>query len=99
MQRTPFGWRPNTASRGPIKPAPRREAVRCITLRENTERPVTVTHGTNEIVGLDAAKIRNGVDTVLAGKWKAGCLPQFWDGHSAQRIVDILTARLLPVVK
>ena len=68
--------------------------VPCLTLRENTERPVTVTHGTNEIVGLDSSKIRNGVDTVLAGKWKAGRLPQFWDGHAAQRIVDVLKTRL-----
>jgi len=67
--------------------------VPCLTLRENTERPVTVTHGTNEIVGLDTAKIRNGVDTVLAGKWKTGGLPQFWDGHAAERIVDILKTR------
>lgn len=73
--------------------------VPCLTLRENTERPVTVTHGTNEIVGLDSAKIRNGVDTVLAGKWKVGRLPQFWDGHAAQRIVEILKTRLLPPVK
>jgi len=64
--------------------------VPCLTLRDNTERPVTVTQGTNEIVGLDSAKIRTGVDTVLAGKWKAGRLPQFWDGHAAERIVDIL---------
>jgi UDP-N-acetylglucosamine 2-epimerase (non-hydrolysing) len=69
--------------------------VPCLTLRENTERPVTVTHGTNEIVGLDPAKIRTGVDTVLAGNWKAGRLPQFWDGHAAERIVDILQTRLL----
>jgi UDP-N-acetylglucosamine 2-epimerase (non-hydrolysing) len=66
--------------------------VPCLTLRENTERPVTVTHGTNEIVGLDSAKIRTGVDTVLAGKWKPGRLPQFWDGHAAERIVDVLKA-------
>jgi UDP-N-acetylglucosamine 2-epimerase (non-hydrolysing) len=73
--------------------------VPCLTLRENTERPVTVTHGTNEIVGLDSAKIRNGVDTVLAGKWKSGRLPQFWDGHAAERIVDILKSRLSSSVK
>jgi UDP-N-acetylglucosamine 2-epimerase (non-hydrolysing) len=51
----------------------------CLTLRENTERPVTVTHGTNELVGLDPAKIRDGVDSIPAGRWKAGCLPQFWE--------------------
>jgi UDP-N-acetylglucosamine 2-epimerase (non-hydrolysing) len=73
--------------------------VPCLTLRENTERPVTVRQGTNELVGLDSSKILNGVDTVLAGKWKAGRLPQFWDGHAARRIVDILKTRLLSSVK
>ena len=64
--------------------------VPCLTLRENTERPVTVTEGTNEVVGVNPVKIRKAVDTVLAGKWKTGRLPPFWDGHSAERIVDIL---------
>ena len=64
--------------------------VPCLTLRENTERPVTVTQGTNEIVGLDAGKILGGVDAVLARKWKTGCLPQLWDGHASERIVAIL---------
>jgi UDP-N-acetylglucosamine 2-epimerase (non-hydrolysing) len=73
--------------------------VPCLTLRENTERPVTVTHGTNEIVGLDSAKIRNSVDTVLAGKWKTGRLPQLWDGHAAQRIVDVLMTRVSSFAK
>jgi len=64
--------------------------VPCLTLRENTERPVTVVQGTNEIVGLDPTKIRKAVDAVLAGKWKTGRLPQLWDGHAAERIVEIL---------
>jgi UDP-N-acetylglucosamine 2-epimerase (non-hydrolysing) len=66
--------------------------VPCLTLRENTERPVTVVEGTNEIVGLDPAKIHKGVDDILAGKWKTGSLPQLWDGHAAERIVEILRA-------
>jgi UDP-N-acetylglucosamine 2-epimerase (non-hydrolysing) len=64
--------------------------IPCLTLRENTERPVTVVQGTNEIVGLDPAKIRKAVDAVFAGKWKTGRLPQLWDGHAAERIVEIL---------
>jgi UDP-N-acetylglucosamine 2-epimerase (non-hydrolysing) len=64
--------------------------VPCLTLRENTERPVTVAQGTNEIVGLDPAKIRKAVDIVSAGRWKTGRLPQLWDGHAAERIVGIL---------
>jgi UDP-N-acetylglucosamine 2-epimerase (non-hydrolysing) len=64
--------------------------VPCLTLRENTERPVTVLQGTNEIVGLDPAKIRKAVDAVFAGKRKTGQLPQLWDGYAAERIVEIL---------
>jgi UDP-N-acetylglucosamine 2-epimerase (non-hydrolysing) len=64
--------------------------VPCLTLRENTERPVTAAQGTNEIVGVDPIKIRRAVDAVLAGRWKTGRLPPLWDGHSAERIVDIL---------
>jgi len=68
--------------------------VPCLTLRENTERPVTVEQGTNEIVGVDAVKIRKAVDAVLEGRWKTGRLPELWDGHSAERIVDILKREL-----
>jgi len=64
--------------------------VPCLTLRENTERPVTVLQGTNEIVGVDPIKIRQAVECVLAGRWKDGRLPPLWDGHSAERIVEIL---------
>jgi UDP-N-acetylglucosamine 2-epimerase (non-hydrolysing) len=64
--------------------------IPCLTLRENTERPVTVMQGTNEIVGLDPAKIRKAVDAVFDGKWKTGRLPQLWDGHAAERMVEIL---------
>ncbi len=64
--------------------------VPCLTLRENTERPITVTEGTNEIVGLDPNRILNAVDTVVAGRWKAGRIPHLWDGHAAERIVSVL---------
>ena len=65
--------------------------VPCITLRENTERPITVTKGTNTIVGTDQAKIRNCFDDVMANGGKAGRIPDLWDGHAAERIA----ARLL----
>jgi len=60
--------------------------VPCITLRENTERPITVTQGTNTIVGTDAARIRSCFDDVLATGGKAGRVPELWDGRAADRI-------------
>ena len=64
--------------------------VPCLTLRENTERPVTVTQGTNQIVGQDPARIIAAARETLAGKLKKGRVPQFWDGHAAERIVGVL---------
>ena len=64
--------------------------IPCLTLRENTERPVTVTDGTNVLVGSDPALIHAEVAKVLAGHGKQGRRPHLWDGHAAQRIVEIL---------
>lgn len=64
--------------------------VPCITLRENTERPITVSQGTNTIVGTDAQKIRKAFEDVVLNGGKAGRLPELWDGRAAERIVDIL---------
>jgi UDP-N-acetylglucosamine 2-epimerase (non-hydrolysing) len=64
--------------------------VTCLTLRENTERPITVSEGTNTIVGSDPDTIRSEVRKVLEGHGKAGRTPALWDGHAAQRIVDVL---------
>ncbi len=60
--------------------------VPCLTLRENTERPITVEQGTNTMVGSDLAAIREGVATILAGRGKRGRVPELWDGHAAERI-------------
>ncbi len=60
--------------------------VPCITLRENTERPVTVTEGTNTIVGSDPEKIMQAFDEVMATGGKAGRVPELWDGRAAERI-------------
>ena len=60
--------------------------VPCLTLRENTERPITVEQGTNILVGSNRDAIINGVDEVLAGKGKRGRVPELWDGHAAERI-------------
>ena len=64
--------------------------VPCITLRENTERPITVDQGTNTIVGTDATKIRSCFHDVLATGGKAGRVPDLWDGRAAERIGEIL---------
>jgi UDP-N-acetylglucosamine 2-epimerase (non-hydrolysing) len=60
--------------------------VPCLTLRENTERPITVDEGTNTMVGRDLAAIRRGVDEILAGRGKRGRVPENWDGRAAERI-------------
>ena len=64
--------------------------VPCLTLRENTERPVTVSAGTNTIVGRDSAKIRSALAETLATGGKRGRIPELWDGHAAERIAAIL---------
>ena len=64
--------------------------IPCLTLRENTERPVTVTDGTNVLVGSDAELIRAEVDRILEGRGKQGRRPHLWDGDAARRIVDVL---------
>lgn len=64
--------------------------IPCITLRENTERPITVTQGTNTIVGSDPEKITQCVNEILETGGKVGNIPEFWDGKSADRIVDVV---------
>lgn len=70
--------------------------VPCITLRDNTERPITVTEGTNVLAGSDPARIEQAVARVLGGEHKAGRRPALWDGRAAERIVEILQAELVP---
>ncbi len=64
--------------------------IPCLTLRENTERPVTVTLGTNMLVGQDASRIVAASFDILAGRYKKGQPPPLWDGQAAQRIVATL---------
>ena len=64
--------------------------VPCITLRENTERPITVDNGTNTIVGTDPARIIACFDDVMKNGGKAGRVPELWDGRAAERIADVL---------
>ena len=69
--------------------------VPCLTLRDNTERPETVTVGTNELIGTDPAKLAPALARLMAGQWKQGAIPNKWDGKTAERIVVELE-RLLP---
>jgi UDP-N-acetylglucosamine 2-epimerase (non-hydrolysing) len=68
--------------------------VPCITIRENTERPVTVEEGSNVLAGTDPAVIVAEARKVLRGQGKQGRRPQLWDGNAAVRIVDILAGHL-----
>ena len=69
--------------------------VPCLTLRENTERPITVEQGTNTMVGRDVAAIRKEAAVILAGHGKQGRVPELWDGRAAERIADDLATWLL----
>lgn len=64
--------------------------IPCLTLRENTERPVTISQGTNALVGNSPSTILDAFETVIQGNWKAGQRPHFWDGRSAERIAELI---------
>ena len=67
--------------------------VPCLTLRENTERPVTVSLGTNVLVGRDPDKLRSELSRILAGQAKKGTVPPLWDGHAGERIATLLAGK------
>ena len=64
--------------------------VPCLTLRDTTERPETVSIGTNELIGTDPSKIKPALDRLFDGRWKKGQIPALWDGKTGQRIAQIL---------
>ena len=64
--------------------------VPCLTLRDNTERPITLSEGTNTLVGADPAAIRAAFDQVMTNGGRAGCIPEYWDGRAAMRIAHTL---------
>ena len=66
--------------------------VPCLTLRENTERPVTVDVGTNILIGSDMDLLIQHVELILQGQAKSGSVPEFWDGLASQRVADVLLA-------
>jgi len=69
-------------------------AVPCLTMRENTERPITVSQGTNTLVGRDRAKVAASLSGILATGGKRGRVPELWDGHAAERIAAHLQSWL-----
>ncbi len=64
--------------------------IPCLTLRDNTERPETVTIGSNELIGTNPLAIRPALEKLFGGQWKKGGIPELWDGNTANRIVKIL---------
>lgn len=68
--------------------------IPCITLRENTERPITVWEGTNELAGCNTQKIVALARNIMDGNWKKGRIPELWDGHAAERIIAVLEKEL-----
>jgi UDP-N-acetylglucosamine 2-epimerase (non-hydrolysing) len=68
--------------------------VPCMTLRTTTERPETVTMGTNELLGIDPTALGPALDRLFAGRWKQGQVPPLWDGRTSERIVAVLERTL-----
>lgn len=66
--------------------------IPCMTLRDNTERPETISEGTNELLSTNPKAIKPAMDRLFSGDWKKGTIPELWDGHAAQRIVERLLA-------
>jgi UDP-N-acetylglucosamine 2-epimerase (non-hydrolysing) len=64
--------------------------VPCMTLRDNTERPETITEGTNELIGTNPKAIQPAMEKLFSGNWKVGSIPEKWDGKAAERIVEQL---------
>jgi|TARA_B110000238_G_C16126671_1_gene439511 UDP-N-acetylglucosamine 2-epimerase (non-hydrolysing) len=62
--------------------------IPCLTLRDNTERPETITLGTNELVGTDPKNIKPALLKLFSGNWKEGQIPYLWDGKAAERIIE-----------
>lgn len=68
--------------------------IQCITMRDNTERPVTVDIGTNHLIGTDITKVAEAIESILEGRIKTGTIPPLWDGNTAHRICSQLVNRL-----
>jgi len=64
--------------------------IPCLTMRENTERPITVMAGTNQLIGRDTDRMEREVSEILAGRGKRGGVPELWDGRASERIAGVL---------
>ena len=85
-----MGWkRPILTDSGGLQEESTALGIPCLTLRENTERPITVTHGTNQVVGTDTSTILAGFARALSPAGPA-LRPELWDGHTAERITRVL---------
>lgn len=69
--------------------------IPCITLRNSTERPETVTIGTNELIGTDPNDVGPWITKMLSGDWKKGGIPELWDGQTSDRIVEVIRKKYL----
>jgi len=69
--------------------------VPCMTLRDSTERPETITMGTNELLGTNPDAIAPAMKKLLSGQWKKGSIPPLWDGHTSERIINIICSLAL----
>ncbi|PWN07832.1 non-hydrolyzing UDP-N-acetylglucosamine 2-epimerase [Rhodohalobacter mucosus] len=66
--------------------------IPCLTLRDNTERPETITQGTNELIGTNPDSVKPALQKLMSGSWKSGSIPEKWDGKAAERIVGHIQA-------
>ena len=64
--------------------------IPCLTIRENTERPITVSQGTNELMGTSKEKILESFKRIMSNDWKTGQCPEFWDGNASERIIKVI---------
>jgi UDP-N-acetylglucosamine 2-epimerase (non-hydrolysing) len=71
--------------------------VRCLTMRNNTERPITITHGTNTLIGQDTDRLRHEVTMILSSDGRSAPVPPLWDGQASRRLAEVITTRVLPI--
>lgn len=71
--------------------------IPCLTFRNNTERPETIELGTNELIGTRPENIAYSLEKLFAGKWEKSSKPEYWDGMTGNRIIEVLTEVEFPL--